>query len=61
MTDEDDVVEYDEIFYIRHFFHADETDYSALHHLVFVKGKTEPIHASLVGAQLEQLARELKS
>lgn len=38
-----DVVNYTEVFYWRYLFHADETCYDAIHHLVFVHGKDEPV------------------
>jgi hypothetical protein len=37
------LVNYRELFYWRHMFHADETDYRAIHHLVFIEGKKEPV------------------
>lgn len=33
------VVEFDELFYVRYLYHADETSYEALQHLVFVNDK----------------------
>ena len=38
-----DVVTYQEVFYWRHFYHADETSFSALQRLVFVSGLDEPV------------------
>lgn len=38
-----DTVEYKELFYWRHLFHEDETDYRAIHHIVFVRGVKKPV------------------
>jgi hypothetical protein len=38
-----DVVNFTEIFYWRHFYHADETSYKALQRVVFVDGIDEPV------------------
>lgn len=40
---ETDQVEYDQIFYRRHLFHEDETNFSAIQRMVFVHGKDEPV------------------
>lgn len=41
--EETDIVTYYEIFYWRHLFHAEETHFAAIHRLVFVLGKEEPV------------------
>lgn len=38
-----DTVEYEQVFYKRYLFHAEETDFCALHRLVFLKGMNDPI------------------
>lgn len=38
-----DVVNYTQIFYWRHFYHADETNFKALQRLVFVEGLDKPV------------------
>lgn len=38
-----DVVNYTQVFYWRHFYHADETNFKALQRLVFVDGIDEPV------------------
>lgn len=38
-----EVVNYTEVFYWRHFYHADETSFKALQRLVFVEGLDEPV------------------
>lgn len=38
-----DVVNYTQIFYWRHFYHADEQSFSAIQRLVFVEGIDEPV------------------
>lgn len=38
-----DVVTYQQVFYWRHFYHADETSFSALQRMVFVTGLDEPV------------------
>jgi hypothetical protein len=38
-----DVITYQELFYWRHFYHADETSFKALQRLVFVDGLDEPV------------------
>jgi hypothetical protein len=40
---ESDIVMFDEIFYWRHRYHVDEKYYKAIQHIVFVKGKDEPV------------------
>jgi hypothetical protein len=39
---DNDTVTFQEIYYWRHFYHEDETNFRALHRLVFVDGKDEP-------------------
>lgn len=43
LSKDQDLVEYDQMFYWRHLYHPEETNYRAIHHLVFVKGKNEPV------------------
>lgn len=38
-----DVVSYTQLFYWRHYYHADETSFKALQRLVFVEGLEEPV------------------
>lgn len=38
-----DVVNYTQVFYWRHYYHADETSFTALQRLVFVEGLEEPV------------------
>jgi hypothetical protein len=38
-----DVVNYTQLFYWRHYYHADETNFKALQRLVFVEGLEEPV------------------
>jgi hypothetical protein len=38
-----DVVNFTEVFYWRHFYHADETNFQALQRVVFVEGLEEPV------------------
>ena len=38
-----EVVNYTEVFYWRHFYHADETNFHALQRIVFVEGLDEPV------------------
>lgn len=38
-----DVVQYTQIFYWRHFYHADETNFSAIQRIVFVEGIEAPV------------------
>lgn len=38
-----DVVNYTQLFYWRHYYHADETSFKALQRLVFVEGLDEPV------------------
>lgn len=40
---ETDVVNYHQIFYWRYLYHADEPSFKAIHRLVFVEGKTDPV------------------
>ena len=40
---ETEVVNYTEVFYWRHFYHADETSFDALQRVVFVDGLDEPV------------------
>ena len=40
---EPDIVNYDELFYWRYLFHEDETHFKAIHRLVFIQGKEEPV------------------
>lgn len=37
------VIEFRELFYWRYLFHEDETDYKAIHHLVWVRGIEKPV------------------
>lgn len=40
---EDDLVEYVELYYYRHLYHADEASFDTIQRIVFVKGKKQPV------------------
>ena len=40
---DEDLVNFDEVFYWRHVYHPEETSYDAIQHMVFVEGKDEPV------------------
>jgi hypothetical protein len=48
---EADIVEFEEVFYRRHLYHDDETNYDAIHHLVFLNGITAPVVDELWAGQ----------
>lgn len=43
VADDPDTVEYDEIYYWRYLYHEDETSFSAIQRVVWVRGRTEPV------------------
>jgi hypothetical protein len=42
-SQEDGLVHFDEIFYWRYLFHDDETRFDAIQHVVYVRGRSEPV------------------
>ena len=51
---EDEIVEYDEVFYYRHFYHEDELYYDSIEKVVFVRGLDEPMTEAWTGQQFDE-------